>query len=68
MRLWIFLGFVALSRCRCAYLTGMQMWLSFAVYTVVAPDIMVMNEWLAVGDDEFREKAGKRLTAVVEDW
>lgn len=68
MRLWTFLGFVALSRCRCAYLTGMQMRLSFAVYMVVAPDIMVMDEWLAVGDDEFREKAEKRLTAVVEDW
>ena len=48
------------------YSTGMQMRLSFAVSTVVAPDIMIMDEWLAVGDEAFREKAEDRLMALVQ--
>ena len=49
------------------YSTGMQMRLSFAVSTVIAPDIMVMDEWLAVGDEAFRDKAERRLLALIED-
>lgn len=49
------------------YSTGMQMRLSFAVSTIVAPDIMVMDEWLAVGDEMFKSRAEERLNTLVED-
>jgi lipopolysaccharide transport system ATP-binding protein len=49
------------------YSTGMQMRLSFAVSTVIAPEIMIMDEWLAVGDEAFRDKAERRLVALIED-
>jgi lipopolysaccharide transport system ATP-binding protein len=47
------------------YSTGMQMRLAFAVSTSVDADILLMDEWLSVGDAEFQEKAAKRLAEVV---
>ena len=47
------------------YSSGMQMRLAFSVSTVLAPDILVMDEWLAVGDQEFGVKAQARLQEVV---
>lgn len=43
------------------YSTGMHMRLGFAVSTAVAADIILMDEWLSVGDSEFILKAEKRL-------
>ena len=43
------------------YSTGMQMRLGFAVSTAVEADIILMDEWLSVGDSEFILKAEKRL-------
>lgn len=48
------------------YSTGMQMRLAFAVATVVRPEILLMDEWLSVGDESFRAKAEQRLTEMVE--
>lgn len=48
------------------YSSGMQLRLSFAVSTILVPDILVMDEWLSVGDQGFREKAENRLREVVE--
>jgi lipopolysaccharide transport system ATP-binding protein len=48
------------------YSTGMQMRLAFAVSTSVDADILLMDEWLSVGDAEFQEKAAKRLAAMVD--
>lgn len=48
------------------YSSGMQLRLSFAVSTILVPDILVMDEWLSVGDQSFKEKAEKRLREVVE--
>jgi lipopolysaccharide transport system ATP-binding protein len=48
------------------YSTGMQMRLAFAVSTSVDADIMLMDEWLSVGDAEFQEKAARRLAALVD--
>jgi lipopolysaccharide transport system ATP-binding protein len=43
------------------YSTGMHMRLGFAVSTAVPADIILMDEWLSVGDSEFLIKAEKRL-------
>jgi lipopolysaccharide transport system ATP-binding protein len=47
------------------YSTGMQLRLAFAVSTILKPEILLMDEWLSVGDEAFREKATKRLMSVV---
>lgn len=43
------------------YSTGMQMRLGFAVSTAIEADIILMDEWLSVGDSDFLVKAEKRL-------
>ena len=43
------------------YSTGMHMRLGFAVSTTVPADIILMDEWLSVGDNDFLVKAEKRL-------
>lgn len=47
------------------YSTGMQLRLAFAVSTAVRPQILVMDEWLSTGDEEFKERADRRMTEVV---
>lgn len=49
------------------YSTGMELRLSFSVSTIATPDILVMDEWLSVGDDSFRAKAQDRLTQMVSE-
>ena len=48
------------------YSTGMYLRLAFAVSTVLRPEILVMDEWLAVGDENFKRKAEKRMAEVVQ--
>ena len=43
------------------YSSGMQMRLAFAIATAVPADIILIDEWLNVGDADFAEKAHKRL-------
>lgn len=47
------------------YSSGMHLRLAFAVSTVVRPEILLMDEWLSVGDAEFQDKAESRLLDVV---
>lgn len=47
------------------YSSGMQMRLAFAVSTSVDADVLLMDEWLSVGDAEFQDKAAHRLRAMV---
>lgn len=47
------------------YSTGMHMRLAFAVSTMIRPDILLMDEWLSVGDQNFQNKAEKKLTELV---
>ena len=48
------------------YSSGMIMRLAFAVSTAVQTDIVLMDEWLSVGDEEFMAKAKQRLKAMME--
>lgn len=48
------------------YSTGMHMRLAFAVSTVVRPEILLMDEWLSVGDEGFKHKAEARMAEVVQ--
>lgn len=48
------------------YSTGMHMRLAFAVSTMISPDILLMDEWLSVGDQEFQLKAEQRLNKLIE--
>ena len=47
------------------YSSGMQLRLAFAVSTSVEADILLMDEWLSVGDETFAEKASRRLHDLV---
>ena len=48
------------------YSTGMHMRLAFAVSTMISPDILLMDEWLSVGDKAFQQKAELRLNSLIE--
>lgn len=48
------------------YSSGMQLRLLFAVVTSIDADILLMDEWLSVGDAEFAKKASQRLEELVE--
>ena len=48
------------------YSAGMRLRLAFAVCTSFEPEILLMDEWLGVGDRAFVEKAQRRLEEFVE--
>jgi lipopolysaccharide transport system ATP-binding protein len=47
------------------YSSGMSMRLAFSIATSVEADILLMDEWLSVGDADFVKKAEDRLKALV---
>ena len=48
------------------YSSGMAMRLEFAISTSISADIILMDEWLSVGDAAFSEKAQQRLRVVLD--
>ena len=50
-----------------SYSAGMRLRLGFAVCTAFQPDILLMDEWLGVGDRAFAERALRRLDRLVEN-
>lgn len=48
------------------YSTGMHLRLAFSVSTVLRPEILLMDEWLSVGDESFRHKAEARMAEIVQ--
>jgi len=48
------------------YSSGMHLRLAFAVSTILRPEILLMDEWLSVGDESFKHKAEKRLAEMVQ--
>jgi lipopolysaccharide transport system ATP-binding protein len=49
------------------YSTGMHMRLGFAVSTAFPADIVLLDEWLSVGDGEFSRKAEQRLVNFINN-
>ena len=48
------------------YSSGMSMRIPFAVATAVRTDIVLMDEWLSVGDEAFSHKAQQRLHEMLD--
>lgn len=48
------------------YSSGMQLRLAFSVSTIFRPDILLMDEWLSVGDESFKHKAEARMNSLIE--
>ena len=48
------------------YSSGMQARLAFAAATAIEADVLLMDEWIAVGDAEFQKLAHQRLLKLVE--
>jgi lipopolysaccharide transport system ATP-binding protein len=49
------------------YSSGMHLRLAFAISTVMRPEILLMDEWLSVGDENFKVKMEKRLDDLVSN-
>jgi lipopolysaccharide transport system ATP-binding protein len=47
------------------YSSGMKMRLAFSIATAVPSEILVMDEWLSVGDEKFQAKAKERIDGLV---
>jgi lipopolysaccharide transport system ATP-binding protein len=48
------------------YSAGMQARLAFAAATAVEADVLLMDEWISVGDADFQKLAHRRLLKLVE--
>ncbi|CAM8375363.1 ABC transporter ATP-binding protein [Candidatus Methylopumilus planktonicus] len=48
------------------YSSGMMLRLAFAISTSIDAEILIMDEWLSVGDTSFNVKATKRLNALIK--
>nr|WP_314382729.1 ABC transporter ATP-binding protein [uncultured Cardiobacterium sp.] len=48
------------------YSSGMVLRLAFSISTSLQPEILLMDEWMSVGDEAFRQKAEARLMRFIE--
>jgi|TARA_E500000178_G_scaffold345654_1_gene395895 lipopolysaccharide transport system ATP-binding protein len=49
------------------YSTGMVMRLTFSIATSIPADIILLDEWLSVGDHNFQQKAEDRMKKITSD-
>jgi ABC-type polysaccharide/polyol phosphate transport system ATPase subunit len=47
------------------YSSGMMLRLAFAVSTSISPDILLLDEWIVAGDNQFMNKAKTRMESFV---
>lgn len=50
-----------------SYSSGMAMRLSFSIATNFEPEILLLDEWIGVGDQDFQQKAKNRLLDLLSD-
>jgi lipopolysaccharide transport system ATP-binding protein len=46
---------------------GMQVRLSFAIATLMQPEVLLMDEWFSAGDADFMARAQQRLEELVQN-
>jgi lipopolysaccharide transport system ATP-binding protein len=49
-----------------SYSSGMRLRLAFAIATAFRPDILILDEWLSAGDENFQKKASQRLGSLID--
>jgi teichoic acid transport system ATP-binding protein len=49
------------------YSSGMKARLNFAIATYTSPDILLIDESLGVGDEEFKEQSEERIQELIDD-
>lgn len=49
------------------YSSGMTMRLAFSIATAASPEILILDEVLAVGDSAFQAKCNARISEIIED-
>jgi len=47
------------------YSAGMRMRLNFAIATAFEPEVLILDEWLSAGDEQFRKIASERMSKFV---
>ena len=47
------------------YSSGMKMRLAFTVATTLQPEILILDEWLSVGDEKFKKKADEKMKELI---
>ena len=48
------------------YSSGMQLRLSFSLSILCSHDILIMDEWLSVGDDQFQAQAMTKINEIIQ--
>ena len=48
------------------YSSGMGMRLAFSISTCITPEILLLDEWLSVGDKNFSDKSSERMNQIAE--
>lgn len=49
------------------YSSGMAMRLAFSTATAFSPEILLLDEWIGAGDEDFQRKAATRMTTLVAE-
>jgi lipopolysaccharide transport system ATP-binding protein len=49
------------------YSSGMQMRLAFSIATITTYEILLMDEWLAIGDEGFKKRSEEKMNSILDD-